>query len=121
MKNIQFLLTSVRIENESGLAEINTISHSSLNSVFETLNWFVDRNAIYTYTTFKLKYYVQAIKILQTDPLVTINMPVEYNEPDVYRKPILMFTDRGTPIWDEENIFYKQYNDNKTNEQASIN
>lgn len=121
MKNIQFLVTSVRTENESRATEISTISHSSLKSVFETLNWFVERNAVYTFTTFKISYYIQPIKILQTDPVVTINNPIEYNEPNVYRTPVLMFTDRGTPIWDEENIFYKQYNDNKTNEQASIN
>jgi hypothetical protein len=117
MNNIIFLVTSVRTDNETRATEIHTISHSSLKSVFETLNWFVEQNAIYTFTTLKIDYYIQAIKVFSVDPIVSISDPIEFDCRG-YRTPVLKFTDRGTPIWDEENIFYKQYNDNKINEQT---
>lgn len=111
----QFIVTSVRTDNDTHDTVIHSVMCNNLNQVFDHLGWFVDRRAEYNYTTFKLEYYVQSIDFISVDPVVTSSLPSKYKSKDIFMSPLLKFTDKGTPIWDTDNIFYKEHHN--TNEQ----
>lgn len=86
---------------------------NNLKQVFDHLGYFVDRRAEYNFTMFKLDYCVQAIEFFSLEPMVTCSIIEKYRTQSTFISPLLKFTDKGTPIWATDNIFYQEFHNNE--------